>query len=77
MVTKPPKFHFWPKDPGECLNCRDYLDYAKELPPADSSTPGVWRWEMTQVREGMTFLSWDVAREPRPQAPVPSSGIGS
>jgi pimeloyl-ACP methyl ester carboxylesterase len=61
LVTKAPEFRFSEKDPGVCDSCKDIFKLVDEVPPKDTGEPGLWRWELNRVRQGMTFLSWDVA----------------
>jgi hypothetical protein len=61
FVTKAPEFRFSKVDPGVCDSCKDLLRLADEIPPKDTGTPGLWRWELNRVDQGMTFVSWDDA----------------
>jgi hypothetical protein len=61
VVTKAPRFLFSDKDLGVCDSCKEKLELADEVQPKDTGTSGLWRWELTEVRQGMTYLSWDVA----------------
>ncbi len=62
-VTSAPVLYWHPKDPGNCKGCKDLRSHSKPIQVVAENVQGIWRWELTGVREGVADLVWDVAQE--------------
>ncbi len=61
-ITAPPALYWHPRDPGDCKGCKDLRRHHERLiPPVAAGEDGVWRWELADVRGGVTDVFWDVA----------------
>jgi hypothetical protein len=60
-VTSTPTLYWHSKDPGECKRCKDLRTPLKRVQPVAENAQGLWRWELLNVRGGVTNLVWDVA----------------
>lgn len=61
----PPAFYLHHNDPGDCGTCKNRRKHGTKIPPSSEPQPGVWRWELHNVRQGVTDLFWDI---PKPRA---------
>jgi hypothetical protein len=77
VVTKVPEFRFSECDFGVCdSRCKDKFELVDDWTPTDTGSPGLWRWDFAEVRQGMTYLSWDVDLPPAGPK-VPDSLVAS
>ena len=61
VVTQQPRLYLHADDPGDCKKCKARRELATPVPAAEAGTPGLWRWELDNVRQGVTDILWDVA----------------
>lgn len=62
-VTSAPVLYWHPKDPGNCKGCKNLRSHSQPVQQVAENVQGIWRWELTDVREGVADLVWDVAQE--------------
>lgn len=55
-----PSFYFHHRDPGNCGECKNKRKIGAKILPTAEPRNGVWRWELNNVRQGVTDLVWEL-----------------
>ena len=58
----PPTFYLHHHDPGDCGQCKSRRKHGTKILPSSEPKPGVWSWELHNVRQGVTDVFWDIAK---------------